>query len=89
MMPHERIGDLVSSFQIVVCSGAACFVPSYIRGKNPPYRTEAGPVHQECARHPGTMSHGYAFTGGRGGWALIKPGEIRLMPTEGAAERIH
>jgi hypothetical protein len=31
----------------------------------------------------------YAFTGGRGEWALTKPGEIGLTPTEGAAEGIH
>ena len=31
----------------------------------------------------------YAFTGGRGEWALIKPGEIGLTPTERTAEGIH
>jgi hypothetical protein len=31
----------------------------------------------------------YAFTGGREEWALAKPGEIGLTPTERAAERIH
>jgi hypothetical protein len=31
----------------------------------------------------------YAFTGGRGEWALTKPGEIGLTPTERAAEGIH
>jgi hypothetical protein len=32
---------------------------------------------------------GYAFTGGRGEWALIKPGEIGMTSAEGIAERIH
>jgi hypothetical protein len=39
------------------------------------------------AGHP--LEGSYAFTGGRGEWALIKPGEIGLTPTERAAEGIH
>jgi hypothetical protein len=42
--------------------------------------TLEAPVHSVSA---------YAFTGGRGEWALIKPGEIGMTSAEGIAERIH
>lgn len=38
---------------------------------------------------PGQGYERYAFTGDRGEWALIKPGEIGLTPTERTAEGIH
>src|SRR6266542_4468481 len=36
-----------------------------------------------------TFAASYAFTGGKGGGALIEPGEIRLSPAERTAKRIN
>jgi hypothetical protein len=46
-------------------------------------------VTGSCKVKTVNLTEMYAFTGGRGEWALIKPGEIGLTPTERAAEGIH